>query len=235
MTYSPNDPTGHPPEPNKISPAKALHKLVTEGRSGRLILTDPNDSSIQWCVYFGGGQVHFAGSLMGQRERLVYMLHQESPGLESCVPETCTSDYQAICQYWRSQQLSINWIRQLLGKLTQEALTHILTIPQAVLKYEPSIGLDPLLLSVPFRQVILPIKDTITQWTPIKPDLYSPFQRPYLNDIEACLQMVWQDSPIAQPQLQDVIRLMDQQQTLYEIAYQLSINVLDLSIFLQPL
>jgi twitching motility two-component system response regulator PilG len=234
MAYSANDPSGQLPEPLKFSPAKALHKLVTEEQSGRLMLTDPNDSSIQWCVYFGGGQIHFAGSLMGWQERLTYLLHRESVGLEASLNPDLSSDYQMIYHCWRSQQLPMQWVRQVLANLTQEALTQFLCIPQGQLSYESSIGLDPLLLSVPFRQLVLPVRDMVTQWAQLRTELSSPFQRPYIIDQDKCLQMVWSDSHLCQ-QLQDISNLIKENLTLYEIAHRLSIEVLALAHFLNPL
>jgi twitching motility two-component system response regulator PilG len=234
MTYSPNSPSGQPTEQTKFSPAKVIHKFISEERSGRLIMADPNDSSIQWCVYFGGGQIHFAGSLMGVQERLIYILNKESLGLNSSFNSDLSSDYQAIYQYWQSQQLPLSWVRQALSVLTQEALVQFLAIPQASLKYEPTIGLDPLLLSVPFRQVILPVRDEITRWTQSRDVLSSPFQRPCIVDRDRCLQLVWSDSRLRE-QFQDIDHFIDKNLTLYEIAYCLSKDVLELASFLKPL
>jgi twitching motility two-component system response regulator PilG len=224
MTYSPTD---HPTEQPKFSPAKVIHKFISEERSGRLTLADPSDSSIQWCVYFGGGQIHFAGSLMGVQERLAYILNKESLGLDSSFNVNVSSDYQAIYQYWQSKQLPLSWVRQALSVLTQEALIQFLAIPQASLKYEPSIGLDPLLLSVPFRQIILPVRDQITQWAQSRAVLSSPFQRPCILDQDKCLQLVWSDSRLRE-QFQDISQF-DKNLTLYEMADSLSKDVLELA------
>jgi twitching motility two-component system response regulator PilG len=224
MTYSPTD---QPTEQPKFSPAKVIHKFISEERSGRLTLADPSDSSIQWCVYFGGGQIHFAGSLMGVQERLAYILNKESLGLDSSFNVNVSSDYQAIYQYWQAKQLPLSWVRQALSVLTQEALIQFLAIPQASLKYEPSIGLDPLLLSVPFRQIILPVRDQITQWAQSRAVLSSPFQRPCILDQDKCLQLVWSDSRLRE-QFQDISQF-DKNLTLYEMADSLSKDVLELA------
>jgi twitching motility two-component system response regulator PilG len=234
MTYSSNNPSGQPSEPPQYSPAKVLHQLTTEGRSGRLTITDPNDPSIQWCVFFGGGQIHYASSLMGHQERLPYLFSREATGLEPCLEIDAPSDYQMVYQYWQSKQLPINWVRHVLALLTQEALTQFLAIPQGQLKYESSIGLDPLLLSVPFRQCVLPVRETVVEWTHLKPDTSSPFQRPFILNQDHCLQSVSHDIPSYQ-KLQDVIALCEQNLTLYEMAHQLSMGVLDLATFLQPI
>jgi twitching motility two-component system response regulator PilG len=218
--HSSNSPSGQPPEPPQFSPAKALQKLVAEERSGRLTITDPDDTSVQWCVHFGGGQIHYASSLVGQHERLAYLFSREATGLEACLETDAPSDYQRVYQYWRSQQLPMNWVRQVLATLTQEAITQFLAIPQGQIKYEASIGLDPLLLSVPFRQIVLPVRDTVMRWTHIRSEISSPFQRPHI---------------INHQQFQNVSDLAEQNLTIYEIAHQLSMDALALATFLQPL
>jgi twitching motility two-component system response regulator PilG len=102
------------------------------------------------------------------------------------------------------------------------------------LKYEPTIGLDPLLLSVPFRQIILPVRDRITQWTQSRTALSSPFQRPCMIDRDRCLQLVWSDSRLRE-QFQDISHFIDKNLTLYEMAYCLSKDVLELALSLKPL
>jgi twitching motility two-component system response regulator PilG len=234
MTYSPNGSTSPNPEQTQFSPAKALHKLLAESRSGRLILTDPNDASIQWCIYFGGGQIHFAGSLMGQRERLTYLFHRASGGAITQMDFSGASDYQMVYDHWRSQRLPLNGLREILNTLAQEAFIQFLAIPQGTLKYDAAIGLDPLLLSIPFRQILLSVRDTISQWAQVRVDVSSPFQRPCLRDYEACLKLVWNDNELCQ-QLQEVTSLMKEEMTIYEIATRLSVEALTLAKFLQPL
>ncbi len=234
MTYSSNDPMGQPNEPTQFSPAKVLQKLIAEGRSGRLILTDPNDTSIHWCVYFGGGQVHFAGSLVGVRERLGYLLGQSNPELEALMDWQSASDYQTIIQYWQKQRLPLAWVREILGELTQEALIHCVAIPQGYLKYESIIGLDPLLMSTPFRQIVLPIRDAITQWTRLRTHITSPLQRPYLLNDEKCQQLLWTDD-LLRENYQIFTDLMCESLTLYEVAHRLSRNALELASILKPM
>jgi twitching motility two-component system response regulator PilG len=234
MTYRSNDLSEPVSESPQFSPAKVLHQLITEGRSGRLMIADPYDSSIQWCVFFGGSQIHYASSLMGHYERLAYIFSREATGLEPCLEIDAPSDYQMVYQYWQAQQQPINWVRHVLGILTQEAMIQFLAIPQGELKYEPSIGLDPLLLSVPFRQCVLPVRDTVVEWTHLKPDVSSPFRRPFVLNQDYCLQAVWDDSAACQ-QLQALIALSEQNLTLYEIAQRLSMSTLSLATFLQPL
>jgi twitching motility two-component system response regulator PilG len=234
MTYSPNGSSSPTSEQTQFSPAKALHKLLAESRSGRLTLTDPKDASIQWCIYFGGGQIHFAGSLMGQRERLTYLFHRASGGAITQMDFSAPSDYQMVYEHWQSQRLPLNGLREILNTLAQEAFIQFLAIPQGTLKYDATIGLDPLLLSIPFRQILLSVRDTISEWAQVRSEVSSPFQRPCLKDYEACLKLVWNDNELCQ-QIQEVTSLMKEKMTVYEIATQLSVETLTLAKFLQPL
>ncbi|PZD74603.1 Transcriptional regulatory protein WalR [Acaryochloris thomasi RCC1774] len=218
-----------------VSPAKALQKVIAEQRSGRLQIQDINDPSIGWRVYFGAGQIHFAESTMGCGDRLRYILRKHSLGLEGLpTPADATSDYPLLCQYWQAHNLPLNNFRKLLAICTQEALIQFLAIAQSHIAFEATIGLDPLLLSVPFRQLILPVRDHIGQWAQIRADLTSPFQRIFIHDREQFLKFVWQEAEKWQ-QLQGISHDPAEATCLYDLAHQLGIDVLELAAGLQPL
>lgn len=236
MTYTPSlqsNPSLQ--ERSKVSPAKALQQAMVEQRSGRIVLNDPNDPSLSWCVYFGGGQIHFAESTMGQPARLPYLLRKFLPKLEvSAQFDQVTSDYPFLCQYWQSQQLSLQDFRKVLALFTQEALIQFLAIPQGYLQFESKIGLDPLLLAVPFKQIILPVREQISQWGRMRTFMSSPFQRPFIRDRDRFLEMVWQATESVQ-KLQELTNLLDDNLCLYELASCLCIEAGALALQLEPL
>lgn len=218
-----------------VSPAKALQKVIAEQRSGRLQIQDPHDPSVGWRVYFGAGQIHFAESTMGGPHRLPYILSQHLPNLEGLSPSAeATSDYSLLCKFWQSQNLPLNHFRKLLAVCTQEALIQFLSVPQSQLTFEATIGLDPLLLSVPFRQLILPVREQVGQWAQMRTDLSSPFQRIFIHDHEQFLKFVWQEAEKWQ-QLQGISQDPEQATCLYDLAQQLGISTLELVTSLQPL
>jgi twitching motility two-component system response regulator PilG len=218
-----------------VSPAKALQKFIAEERSGRLQIQCISDPSVGWRVYFGAGQIHFAESTMGCQERLRYILTQHQLTLDGLsTPTDATSDYPLLCKYWQSQNLPLNHFRKLLALCTQEALIQFLSIAQSQIAIEPTIGLDPLLLSVPFRQLILPVRNQIGQWAQLHADITSPFQRIFIHDREQFLKFIWQETEKWQ-QLQGLSHQPEEATCLYDLAHQLGINVLDLAISLQPL
>ena len=236
MTYTPSLLSGPSlQERPRVSPAKVLQQAMVEQRSGRMTLTDPSDPSQSWRVYFGGGQIHFAESTMGQSARLPYLLQKFLPRLEvSTQFQLVTSDYPFLCQYWRSQDLSLQDIRKVLALFTQEALIQFLAIPQGHLQVENTIGLDPLLLAVPFKQIILPVREQISLWGQMRTFISSPFQRPFVQDRDQLLEFVWQATDNAQ-QLQDLNSSLDENLCLYELANRLNTEIKTLAQLLQPL
>ncbi|NJM95052.1 MAG: response regulator [Acaryochloridaceae cyanobacterium CSU_5_19] len=236
MTYTSSLPTSpaHSEKP-QVAPAKVLQKVITKERSGRLTITDCQDSSISWRVYLGGGQIHYAESTMGQVERLTYLLSKHLPDFQ--LPKQAqgqTSTYSLLCKYWQTKNLPLNYFRKLLALLTQEALVQFLAIPQGFLDFEVKIGLDPLLLSAPFRQLIMPIKDQIPQWSQMRPAILSPFQKPLIHDSDQFLKVIWQETNHSR-QLQEMTHLLQGEASLYQLADQLKIDVLALAHSLYPL
>ncbi len=235
MTYAPATHPAQQQDAPRVSPTKALHKVISEQRPGRMTITDPVDPSIGWRVYFGDGQIHFAESTVGRQDRLPYVLRQHFPDLAPMQwSEQGTSDYPLLCQLWQSQGWPLNHFRQMLALLTQEALIQMLAIPQAALKYETKIGLDPLLLSAPFRQLVLPMRDTLTRWTQLRPQVSSPLQRLQLVDRNALLNFIWTDKKELQF-LQDAVGLLEENLSLYQLAFKLKQDVQTLAIALHPL
>ncbi len=232
MILTPAMETSPPPSSQTTSPAKALQEIVSKQLSGRLTIREPNADSIFWRVYVSKGQVHFATSTTGQQERLTYLLQQHYPHLVPLQLSASESDYQHLCHYWQSNQLSLQQVRKLLFSVAQEALVQLLALPQAVFQFERTIGLDPLLLSAPLKEIILPVREHITQWAHLRADISSPFQRPFIIKSEQLPLVVKAENP---QQIQLLHQALNQNLCLYEIACQLKISTLDLTKLLQPL
>jgi twitching motility two-component system response regulator PilG len=236
MTYTPSlhTPTVQQDKP-QVSPTRVLQKVISEQRSGRITITDAQDPSVRWRVYLGGGQLHFAESTMGHTERLTYVLKKHLPDfrLSGFLPSNA-SEYSLLCKYWQAQSLPLNFFRQLLALLTQEALVQFLALPQGYLEFEPNVGLDPLLLSVPFRQLVLPVREQIDQWMKLRPGIVSPFQRLCLEDQDQFLKLAWQDGGHGR-RLQNMSNLLGQNLCLYDIASQGDMDVLTLAEALFPI
>lgn len=217
-----------------VSAIKALQEIVKRQLSGRLTLYDPNANSILWRVYLGNGLVHFATSVNGQQERLSYLLQQYHPELEFLQSTDFQSDYQYLCNLWQSGKLSLQKFRQLLFSLTQEAILQLLTLPQVQLGFEKTVGLDPLVLSVPLKQAVVPIQQSINQWVQLQPEISSPFQRPVVTDLKQFSEYL--QIHIDNPQKIELLsQKLTQNLCLYEAAYQLKMDALELAKFLHPI
>ncbi|MEM9136019.1 MAG: response regulator [Cyanobacteria bacterium P01_F01_bin.42] len=214
------------------APAKVLKKMTDERRFGKVSLYDLDDPSIGWSIYFGGGQVHYAHSIVGQGARLNYLIGQHLPQLRDVLKydsdggEHFDSDYRWICDRWKTHQVPLNIIRRVLTKITTEALIHTLAMPQARVELSSSIGLDPLLLSVPFRQLILPVREDIHHWVTLQPTVKSPFNRfQILNPLK------W-DEGLSDSEESDILRLrssIEDGKFLYEIAQDMGQTVEELA------
>lgn len=216
------------------SPTKALQNIVNKKLSGRLTVRDPHDHSVFWRVYFGNGNVHFANSVMGHKERLAYHLSCSYPTLEQFSSEPVKSDYQVICDYWKAGQLSLQQTRELLFKLTQEALVQLINLPQAELQFEKTVGLDPILLSVSLKQTLLPMRSFIGQWGKLRPEIGSPFQRPFIKDLEQLPKLIWHNVKDIQF-IKSLVKVLNKNLCIYEAASQLQTDALALATLLQPL
>lgn len=219
---------------SKVSVIKALQEIVKKELSGRLTIRDPNADSIVWRVHVGNGLLHFATSVTGQQERLSYLLQRYYPTLEFLQPTDFESDYQHLCHYWQSGQLSLQQVRQVLFSLTQEALLQLFTLPQVQLGFEKNVGLDPLVLSVSLKQTVDAVEDSVKQWMQLQPEISSPFQRFFVPDLEQFFQVLQIDVQKSQ-RLEKLNQALTQNLCLYELAYQLKRDALELATFLQPL
>ena len=223
-----------PPVKLTASPAKVLQDVANKKISGRLTIGDPNIDSLFWRVYLGNGQVHFATSIIGQPERLSYLLDRYFPEIAPDKSVNIKSDYHYLCQYWQSGLLSLQQVRKALFALSQDALVQLLALPQGVIQFEKTLGIDPLLLSVPLQQVLTPVQASVNRWIKLRSEISSPFQRPLVIDTREFEQLL-------QPLVQDSSRLLlinlalSQNLCLYEAAGQLKTTVLELATLLQPL
>ncbi|NCJ05502.1 response regulator [Synechococcales cyanobacterium C] len=215
-------------------PIVALQHYIRQQQSGRLSCLDPKDHSVGWRVYFSGGQIHFAESIMGQADRLSYLLQDVLPNLDLSPVQANTTAYDLLYQQLEARRLSWSDLRHLVARITQEALIQLLAVPKANLLFEPSVNLDPLLCSSSFWSLVLPIEALIQQWTAIRPEVSSPFRRPFIQDWDQFVHQgryllgdVWGMQPLTDA--------LNQNHCLYQLACQLHLNAQDLAAMLHPL
>jgi twitching motility two-component system response regulator PilG len=220
--------------PTTMSPAKALYEIVKRQASGQFTFGDFSNNSIFWKVYLGKGQLHFATSTIGQKERLFYIHQRYYPELEIPTLPAGQLDYKFICDYWQSGKLLWKSVRQLVFSMTQEALIQLLALPQSTLQVEPKIGLETLILSVGIQNAALPLQNSIQKWMKLRPEISSPFQRLSAKNMDLCIAALLPHVS-ANSDRQALYSLLGDNLCFYELAGKLRIDVLDLASLFQPL
>lgn len=218
-----------------IPPLKALQNIVHREISGRLTIQEPGDESSGWRIHVGKGCLHFADSLVGQRERLAYLLQRSNSGLAdhlaTALPApSVESTYDYLYKSWQRKDTNLAGLRQLIYFLSQEALAWVLTLPNATLHFDRTVGLDPVLLSVPFQKSISPLGSHVKDWRQLRPHLTSPFQRLQLVDTKQFIQQFdkilrFMRGPKATATPVDAL---ENPPCLYELAVQLDMDILTL-------
>lgn len=235
--------------PIKPSPVKVLQEIVSKKISGRLLICESNNPGVFWQLYMGEGKIHFAHSNVGQQERLFYLLKQHLPTIELSESDwqKDRSDYEYICSYWRSGKLNLNQTRQVIQLLTEEAITQVLKITAADLQFHKTIGIDPILLSLSLKEIVDSVGSQINAWIKIRSDVSSPLQRFYIANPKQFAQSLHlkNDTNLAdnfskyrqsQSQLIEPLKqALSQNLSLYKIASELNIDLLELGQLLQPL
>jgi twitching motility two-component system response regulator PilG len=215
------------------TPLQALQNIVQRKVSGRLIIRETVDEPVCWRIHTGKGVLHFADCLTGQYERLAYLLHRSNSGiaayLASSLPSSRTeSTYEHLYKTWQGTDIPISKLRHLIYLLSQEALVWVLTIPKATLQFDRSVGLDPVLLSVPFQDSLSPLVPRIKEWRKLRPQISSPFQRLQLVEPNQFLQQFDKILRFMRGSRANMAPLeaLERQPCLYELAVQLDVDLL---------
>jgi twitching motility two-component system response regulator PilG len=235
--------------PIKPSPLKVLQEIVSKKISGRLTILEPNNPGVFWQLYMGEGKIHFAHSNVGQQERLFYLMGKHLPKIELLESDwqKDRSDYEYICAYWRSGKLNLNQTREVLQLLTEEAIVQVLKISTADVQFHKTIGIDPILLSLSLKEIVDSVGLQINAWIKIGSDLSSPLQRFYIANPQLFAQslhlknetnLAGNFSEYQKSQSRSIEPLkqaLSQNLSLYKIASELNVELLELGEILQPL
>ncbi|WP_299411205.1 response regulator [Acaryochloris sp. IP29b_bin.148] len=218
----------------KKSTTETLRDLIHDSPSGRVIIRDPQDLSIGWRIYFSQGQVNFAESTVGSQERLSYLLQRCTPALDGYPVQESLSDYSFLSQLWRADYITQDQFKDLLTAVTQEALVHALAIPHAQYQFESNVQVEPLVLESSLWDLVLPVEQTVNQWTLLSTEIQSPFARPYIADGETFVEYADYVSD-SLPHIEQLTHALGQNQCLYHLAHTLGVKVGDLAVSLHPL
>ncbi|MBC6417879.1 MAG: response regulator [Prochloron sp. SP5CPC1] len=217
-----------------VIPSKIVKQLIDDKVSGRLTIYDVSDKSVQWRVFMGDGKIHFASSAMGERERQTYLLSQLLPQSKLPFLSDLSDDYQYVCNIWRAGNLSLQQLRRVLFQLTREAVSQVWGLSRGLIKFKKTIGLDPLLLSLPLNKLIFGVQEEIKTWVQLRPEITSPFQRPLIENRERVFNHSWLNGP-NDDWVENLVRTFNKNPCLYEVAHRTGQDSLDLALFLQPL
>jgi twitching motility two-component system response regulator PilG len=217
------------------SPLQALQNIVRREVSGRLTIRESGDSSVCWRIHIGKGCLHFASSLVGQRERLAYLLQRSNSGFAAHLAASLPSPfmeptYDYLYKSWQCKDTNLSGLRQLLYLLSQEALMWVLTLPNVTLQFDRNVGLDPVLISVPFQKSIAPLGSHVKSWRQLQPYVTSPFQRLQVVDakqfhqqFDKILRLIRGSKATMKP-----LEALESLPCLYELAVRLDVDTLTL-------
>lgn len=215
-------------------PYKILEYLLEKKISGKLIIEDSQDSSVSWIIYLGVGKIHFATSLSGKRQRLLYLLSVYFSNHDFYIPQNLEDDYQFIYTQWQSNRLDSHKVREILSYTTQEAIIHCLTLSHTKVRFEKIVGLNPLILNLSLKSLVNPVKKKIHSWMKIKKEINSPLSRLEIKDWESIKDHFCDDLDKFE-QIQSLKPYINDDCTLYEIGYHSRQSILKLGTFFKPL
>lgn len=216
------------------NPSEVLKKLVAKEKSGRLIIQDLSDTSIEWIVYLGKGKIHFVTSKTGKRERLIYSLSQCYPDHNFYIPDDMEDDYQFIYHQWQNKNINSKKARKILSYITQEGIIHCLSLSKAKVRFEKKVDLTPLILNISFKSLVNSVKNNVAKWIKIREEINSPFVRLEVKNWEE-IKTYFIDDIEKIKQLEELKPYLDNNCTLYKIASYSGKSVLELGLFFQPL
>ncbi|GAB4215378.1 MAG: response regulator [Synechococcales cyanobacterium] len=230
-----------PAHPSEQSPLDILSHMGRQRSGGTLTFQEPRDPSVGWSVYLSSDSVLYATSTVGQLPRLTYLLTRINPALIDLLGGI--RDHELEYE-WLLQQLagrlSIRDLRQMMLRITQEALIHLLSIPRAPTQVLPHHPIASVLLTQSWAEMIDPLPKAIERWQSLREQIHSPLARIRLAPQRAQLFCEhWDHSQAGryfpQQELSGCLTVMDSELTLYELCSQLGCDPFTFGAWSQPL
>ncbi len=214
------------------SPPKALHNVMRRQISGRLVIRGVKEDTAAWVVHAGQGELHFITSTLGDRSRLKYILQRTRSRLLGQVKNGYTSSaYEFLHRSHETGQITQNQLSTFLRLFSQEALIHILSMPQAAIQFDREIQLDPLTAAMPLKELIAPIASQIAAWQKLRPEIASPLQHLQVLDRNGFEQQWMHElgSLVTEPPRVSLTNVLEDRPSLYQLAYRLKVDLLQLA------
>ncbi|MEY2979514.1 MAG: response regulator [Prochlorotrichaceae cyanobacterium] len=221
------------------SPKDILLQAASKQFSGRIIISHPHDTDVNWYALMGNGEIHFATISSGQKERISYLMQRFAPDLNAggytdlVDWQKKNADYTYLCSRWISGDLNVQQTRQALLFTTLEAISQILAIPSAKVSIENSLDLDPILTSTPVQKLMTLADHRINEWQKYNAVIPSLISRPWIKGSTRFYNaLVQRDNTLFVRTLEENL---SQDLTFYEIAQRMNLDVFDLVKLLYPL
>lgn len=159
-----------------ILPVPALALLVRQGATGCLRLRGLGSADPPWSVHLGQGKIHFVGGQGPERDRLAYLLERTGTPLPR--PDAGSGSIYEVLQHgWQTGHLGLPQLRELIRLFSQEALVHVLALPQATAQFERAIALDPIVTALSWAELAHPLEEPVAQWRSLRRWLPSPYHQ----------------------------------------------------------
>lgn len=243
--------TGHSPpkmsNPSRVTttvthPRKAIKHLVGKQVSGCMTVSDPRDRQVSWQVFLRSGQLTYATSTQRKTERLQCLVRTIQPSLARVEFGDDRNEYAALCQWWHGQGLPMSRLRQLIMRLSLEALVHVLALPEAEVRFEKGAKIDPVLMETSLSEIPAPLLQMALQWQQWRTTIPSPFARLILpDDRQLDFRQQCQDNPVpvrsdraSDQVIQATAGVLRKQLSLYRLSVLLKVSVQTLVTWLQP-
>ncbi|MDJ0507911.1 MAG: response regulator [Crocosphaera sp.] len=161
---------------------QSLYSILSEGKySGCIKISNPIHQWISWEVYCNHNYIYYATSSIGQQERLKCLWKYFLPNFSPPSSFFTVGDYEIFTNWWQENNLHLPLLQRLISNLTQEALTHALSIDSPLIEFLPN---QQLLSPVTFfssQKMAESAYLRSKKWKQYSYQNISPFHRLYLN------------------------------------------------------
>ncbi len=232
-------------------PWEILQAIASRNLSGCLTITHAK-SELGWQLFFGDGCLTYGTSMQGQIERLQglweylptkFPLPNFLEVGESGNQDSGKSDYELLCDWKQTHQLSITAFRALLVYLTKEALVQVLSYERINSTFQSNQGVKPVMIMASIKDLTKPSLENIRKWRSLRSLFPSPFARIWLGkeDVGKFFE-IWEQVDqtssavlgMDSPTMSNWIHLLLAGHNLYELAAQVAKEPLELAEWLQP-
>ncbi len=161
---------------------KTLYDLIIrQNSSGCLKITDSRHKSVSWELYYQDNYICYITTNIGQKERLgclcKYFISKFSP---PTLPFNI-GEYESIISWWESKKLPLYKLKTLIFNLTEEALSQILTIEDAIIEFSDDKQIVSPITQFSWESIIDIAYAKSKLWRKFYPNHLSAFHRLYLD------------------------------------------------------